>query len=212
MSNDAFTMAPSSQMAASPVRKGPILVALLIGVAVGAAVASVAWMLVRQADVAAFHAEFQARPAHAIQAQLPNVNLPNNPIPNLGKLGGETPKAADEERTVMELAKEWVQDLERDRTTKLYNSMAAEYRKKTPRDMFETMIHAVPMLSNLWQTSEYRDYKLRKSQQPGAKYEFYFTGRDQTAGGRWVNVTMLIDKVEGEWLMTDLEVQPQKKN
>ncbi|MBX9677999.1 MAG: hypothetical protein K2X38_04485 [Gemmataceae bacterium] len=53
---------------------------------------------------------------------------------------------------------------------------------------------------------------MRKSQQTAAKYEFYFTGREQASPQRKVNVTMLIDKVEGEWVINDLEIQVQKKS
>ncbi|MBX9678000.1 MAG: hypothetical protein K2X38_04490 [Gemmataceae bacterium] len=71
-----------------------------------------------------------------------NVNFADLKLPNL--LPVVHPEAASpeaDEHRLMEIGKEWILDLEQDRTTKLYNSMSPEFRKKMPRDMFEMMIH-----------------------------------------------------------------------
>jgi hypothetical protein len=181
-----------------------ILYSSLAGLVAGAALASALFLFLMNEQ------EKRHQEALKLAAQVGNpVPLNMSGLPPQGGGKAARKNVSPEEKKVLEIGKELVRDLEKERLASVYRATTTAYRQRTDRKAFEEGIKKVPSLKRLIQMEDKREYKVKKLQ--GDKgYEFYFTVEEMDTT-KLVNILLVLVPENGEWRISELEISRDKQ-
>jgi hypothetical protein len=185
----------------------PCLLGTLAGLLVGGGIASGIFLLLMNEQQRKYEEALAAAGLDPLKfAKMDPGEIAGPGKNSRGKQGGKT-YTADEQK-ILEIGKELVHDLEKNRITSVYRSISPAFQLKMQREAFEEMVNKVPTLKHLEQNEASREYKLKNLKND--QYEFYFTAEEK-ASSRLVNVFFLLQEISGEWKVSEVEITRDEK-